>query len=53
MGSDIRIALAEMNKSFNVGSMYRAIAGQKNDIGHNNWKIIWKIQAPERIRCFT
>ncbi|GAU40657.1 hypothetical protein TSUD_83360 [Trifolium subterraneum] len=52
-GPDMRVWTGDQKGNFTISSAYRMICGFTNIEVEPMWQTIWKLRAPERVRCFA
>ncbi|PNY06182.1 ribonuclease H [Trifolium pratense] len=52
-GDDVRVWPGDKRGRFTVSSAYSMLQGHHNLLFDSLWRSIWKLDAPERIRCFV
>lgn len=52
-GNDVPLWPGDHLGSFSVASAYQIIQGFFEKVRISIWKLMWKLQVPERIRCFA
>jgi len=51
-GSDVRGSFSGDHENYLVAALYQELERFQNNITNSNWRMIWKLAVPERVRCF-